>query len=174
MVWWRGFQPPQFSGAGDATLSPSHVHRHTPPATRGAVCVHTAAPRPYKVFLRSSTPPSHDKQTTPQTLSHRSKRGRGFSRSTQRRHSGFLLPELPKAPSARMGPINTALVALHASLPLQGPSDPVDVLDRNFQGTPKDDGVTKGHHLFRSFFDTGGRADARRLLPATSRGGSGI
>jgi hypothetical protein len=66
------------------------------------------------------------------------------------------LPELPKAPSARMGSINTALVALHASLPLQGPSDPVDVLDRNFQGTPKDDGVTKGHHLCRSFFDTAG------------------
>jgi hypothetical protein len=69
------------------------------------------------------------------------------------------LPELPKAPSARMEPINTALVALHASLPLQGPSDPVDVLDRNFQGTPKDDGVNQGYHLCRSFFDTGPGAD---------------
>ena len=77
MVWWRGFQPPHFSGAGDATLSPSHVHRHTPPAMRGAVCVHTAAPRPDKFFIHqtpsttnhhyymTNTPPHKHHRTAP-------------------------------------------------------------------------------------------------------------
>jgi hypothetical protein len=41
------FEKPTLSGgAGDVSLSPSHVHRHTPGASLGAVCGPACAPLP--------------------------------------------------------------------------------------------------------------------------------
>ncbi len=44
MAGWRGFKNPFWGGAGDASLSPSHVDRHALGAPLGAVFDPTIAP----------------------------------------------------------------------------------------------------------------------------------
>jgi hypothetical protein len=59
----RFFKPSFSGGAGDVSLSPSHVHRHTPDASLGAVCGPAGAPLP---IMGSQPPP--DPLATPGLL----------------------------------------------------------------------------------------------------------